>query len=102
VTIRLSAAWRKTSVRRATATRPESITSASTRLPEGADTPDGDFFVVKIDDPEAGAETLVEIVTRRHHPVAGGEDPAEALDRDGRVRVQHPLERLVEVAASSW
>jgi hypothetical protein len=67
--------------------------------------------VVKIDDPEAGAETLVEIVTRRiprrfgldpvkdvhhpeiavedlavvvvlahHHPVAGGEDPAEALD----------------------
>ncbi len=46
------------------------------RMPEGADTPDGDFFVVGIDDPEAGAEKLVEIVTRRI-PRRFGLDPVK-------------------------
>ncbi len=46
------------------------------QMPEGADTPDGDFFVVKIDDPEAGAEKLVEIVTRRI-PRRFGLDPVK-------------------------
>ncbi|GJD47462.1 ATP-dependent RecD-like DNA helicase [Methylobacterium crusticola] len=35
------------------------------RMPEGARDPSGDFFLVEIDDPDAGADTLVEIVARR-------------------------------------
>jgi exodeoxyribonuclease V alpha subunit len=35
------------------------------RMPQGSPDPSGDFFVVGIDDPDAGAEKLVEIVTRR-------------------------------------
>ncbi|ACL59620.1 SF1B family DNA helicase RecD2 [Methylobacterium nodulans] len=35
------------------------------RMPEGSPDPSGDFFLVEIEDPEVGAERLVEIVTAR-------------------------------------
>ncbi len=56
------------------------------RMPEGATDPDGDFFVVAIDDPEIGAEKLVEIVSRRI-PRRFGLDPV----RD--VQVLCPMNR---------